>query len=222
MSISSIDSHPPIATVLSSSSNGGVSVNASSSTSNASVPSPLRRGGGLQFMQEVQMALMQSGINLSMPALAASTVDQVGHDNSSEVVAASARAISQDLHKLMHDLFAAVKQTQSQASSGKESDGSSALGGKMAGYASLSSGLQSLIQQLSSGASSSSDSNSPLSVLQADFAALLKDSQNASTSSSSTNRQTATLQSFLQNLLNNLNGQSSSSPALGGLVSTVS
>ena len=236
MSITSIDSSSLPANSVASTATSTRAA-ASSPSSGAVSGHQHHRGGGEQFMQDVKQALSQLGINLpTSSASATSASDQNTTTSDSSSSTSGTQAVGQDMHKLMHDLFAALQQAQGQtqsnagADSDGDNDGSSVSRTKAASYTNLTSGLQNLIQQLASGSTSPSGStttNSPLSALQTDFQTLLSDAQKSSAggtnvSGTSNNGQSATLQSFLQNLLNTLNGQSSTAAALGSVVSTAS
>jgi len=227
MSISTISSNALFTNSLSSI--GGTSAvtnDASSGTGAVSGQRHHHRGGGEQFLQAVQQALGQAGIGLPAQSSSGGT-DQDG-DNDGSGSTSGSQTIGQDIHKLTHDLFSALRQVQGQnqniggTDSDGDNDGSSAAGVK-SGYTSLDSALQGLIQQLGSG---STTANGPLSALQSDFQNLLKDAQNqagaAATGSVSSTSQAPTLQSFLQAVLTGLGGQSTNSAALGGAVSVTS
>lgn len=229
MSITSIGSGSVLANSVAFTAASPAAASSNSSSGPVSGHHHHSRGGSDPFMQEVAQALSQLGINLPTQSASASTSQSDQNATTSDGSSTSGtQAVGEDIHKLMHDLFAALHQAQTQApgSTGTDSDGdndrSSISSTKAAGYANLTTGLQGLIQQLGSGTTAT---NGPLSALQTDFQTLLNDAQSqtngTSTGSSSTDSQSATLQSFLQTLLNNRNGHSSSSAAVGGVVSTV-
>lgn len=221
MNLSSINSSSLFANAIASTGRTSAATGDTSSSAGGVAGPRHRQRDGEEFMQAVQQAFSQMGINLPTPSSAVSSGQQ---NQASGGSVSGSQAIAQDMHQLMHDLFAALRQGQSSAGAAADRDHdrspSSAVN---AGYANFSSGLQGLVQQLASGSTST---NGPLSALQTDFATLLTEVQkqsggNSNAAGSATTSQSPTLQSFLQNLLNNLAGQSPVAAAVGSVVSAV-
>jgi hypothetical protein len=189
-------------------------------------------GGADEFMQAIQNALSQAGVTGTQAAAGTSTqTASTGSDADGDNDGHRSRAIAgqqgigHDVHKLVHDLFAAIQQAESQAAAGTGSSaGTSVSSAANATSASsdLSSfdlALQSLIQQVGGSGSTSPAKTTPdltstasgtssggaISSLQRDFLNLVNatsQSKDSNTSNSSSSQ--PSLQSFLQDLLSNL------------------
>ncbi|WP_028536401.1 hypothetical protein [Paludibacterium yongneupense] len=165
-------------------------------------------GGGQEFQQALQQTLAQYGLN------------PVGNSASGESGASDYSTgnpmIDQDLHTLVRDLYSSIS-LQSPNRSSVDTTASSLNGG----YSNFSTGLQNLIQEMSSGASASSN-NSNLSSLQASFQKLMTDVQQSSDASANQSSTLApSLQEFLRSLYRRLEDPSSNT-GIGNVISTTS
>ena len=180
-------------------------------------------GGGGPWMQDVQQVLSKMGLFLPQPTSqtqSAAGADADGDSDGSQ--ASGVLSMREDMLRLMHDLFTALKDSQGSAAGGGTTSSDTTATAKVQSYSSnLTSGLQSLLQQVGSSTSASgTDANSRL---QGDFQKLVADLQGqaGSTSISDATLATPTLQTFLQNLLDKLQSQSSASAlAVGGVIRT--
>jgi len=175
-----------------------------------------REGGGHGMLGAVFQALGQMGLNQSATK---PTTSQAASSSTSLSQTSGGGDVKQALHSFMHDLFQAMRGSDSSASSasGVSTPGNTASGKS---YGDLASKFQELMQQLNSGGGSDA-----LGKLKSSFDNLVKALGNGSTSgnptvsgSSSATSNAPNLQDFLQKVSKNLQGGGIS--PVGSLVST--
>lgn len=106
-------------------------------------------GGGGPWMQDVQQVLSKMGLSLPQPpsqTQSAAGADADGDSDGSQ--ASGVLSMREDMLRLMHDLFTALKDSQGPAAGGGTTSSDTTATAKVQSYSSnLTSGLQSLLQQ---------------------------------------------------------------------------